>query len=78
MNNRVCLLVAGCSTKSSFLAPMSLSQTLQGEVGAVVIGAGILACGNDIDLKAGTISSEIQTRLNEGARLLAAFASVCV
>ena len=76
MQNKVALLVAGCSTKSSFLAPMSVGRTLQAEIGAVVIGPGILACGDDVDREQGTVVDGLKQRLQHGAKLLHAFSSV--
>ena len=73
MKNKVCLLIAGCSTKASFLVPTDLSRTLQSEIGAVIIGPGILACGDDVDRETGGIKPELQERLNNGAELLFRF-----
>lgn len=73
MKNRVCILIAGCSTKASFLAPMSLSKTLQGEIGAVVIGPGILASAEEVNKETQSIHPELQNRLTEGAQLLYRF-----
>ena len=73
MENKVCLLIAGCSTHASFLAPMSLSKTLQAEIGAVMLGPGILACGDDIDKEKRSVSDKLQERLTGGAELINKF-----
>lgn len=73
MKNKICLLIAGCSTHASFLAPMSLSKTLQAEIGAVMLGAGILACGDDVDQEKKSVSEKLQQRLEEGAELINKF-----
>ncbi len=70
MRNLPCLLIAGCSTKASFLVPSSVGTTLQSEINAIVIGSGILACGDDVNRETNEITESVQKRIEKNVHLL--------
>lgn len=74
MRNKIFLLIAGCSTPASYTVFSSTVQTLMGEVQAIVLGASILACGDDVNKETGEIAEKLQLRLQNGADLVYRFA----
>ncbi len=67
---RPVLVLGGAGTPRSHLALDGLVRTLQSELDAVVIGKPLLACGEDVDRKAGTVRPDLAERIVQATTVL--------
>lgn len=66
------LLIAGAGSARSHLALDGLVRMLQQEVDAVVVGRPLLAAGDDVDRKAGTLRPAVADRIHAAVAVLVA------